>query len=462
MLVRTSIAVTALAALSGCGQTPQATPESVDSLRAFELLPGHYPGTLSLPQVLNRADEPTLRGLLAQIRTPLQPFLGANLSEEPTDRAGLVRQFTDLLVVDPIRTAGAFEQINQAFQAGAMQELEPEPTGMLPDSVDIEAIGSLPLQRWRATLQEVVPGLLRGYPDSNMPDEQAIRHMAFAEIFWRLSRNALVPDETFRVSYRGRTFTALDPLLDAMVANGYRISAGIDTRVANFTALYAKLPTGQRAPVAAPVFLSTGYQDARGNDALIPVAHTEVVVRMDAPAPTGFSGELTFFMGIGHGARFYGRSTSTEPAWVAPRTAVTFRADEAVRVAKLTGYVYQAISGASRTGKLWNGGYGLLGVCNDSVGVVEAAVRGSTQQYPLFMSKDSILPYVRTRAAQAPAGSAEAEAFALLERTIAGLPVDLQENPSRRERALKSIVYAKGAEPFAVVKEGRRILENAR
>jgi hypothetical protein len=105
---------------------------------------------------------------------------------------------------------------------------------------------------------------------------------------------------------------------------------------------------------------------------------------------------------------------------------------------------------------LYADGYGITGVCNDSVAVVQQAVTGNASQYPLLMNDSVLLGELQRRLSD---GDRTGDAtYRSLKKAIGELPSDARPNPSAARRALQSIPWESGREPFQSTVDARRIL----
>jgi ApbE superfamily uncharacterized protein (UPF0280 family) len=97
-------------------------------------------------------------------------------------------------------------------------------------------------------------------------------------------------------------------------------------------------------------------------------------------------------------------------------------------------------------------------VCNDSVAVVQQAVTGHADAYPLLM-KDSVL-HDALAERLGDANKADDPAYKAIRKAMRELPSDVRANESQKQRALASLPWAAGKEPFVSSEEARRILSH--
>jgi len=98
---------------------------------------------------------------------------------------------------------------------------------------------------------------------------------------------------------------------------------------------------------------------------------------------------VTFYTGVGGFTGFYPGGEWDRPWVIESACILDLTLDEGLRAATLCQAVALA---ANLTVNVWKfpfGGYGGLGVCADSVAIIECALRGSTRIFPLVMRGDA-------------------------------------------------------------------------
>ena len=137
-------------------------------------------------------------------------------------------------------------------------------------------------------------------------------------------------------------------------------------------------------------------------------------------------------------------------------TLAELKGDKALEAVKLAGVFTDVVQQSARKLDLYADGYGITGVCNDSVAVVQQAVTGRADAYPLLM-KDEVL-YGALKERLGDANKADDPTYREIRRAMKDLPSDVHANSSSRRRALASLPWAAGKEPFVSSEEARRIL----
>ena len=101
-------------------------------------------------------------------------------------------------------------------------------------------------------------------------------------------------------------------------------------------------------------------------------------------------------------------------------------------------------------------GYGVTGVCNDSVAVIQQAITGTTTAYPLLMRDDTLLGEFQKRLGDK--NYRDDPEYRTLKQAIDELPSDVQANATSKQRAIASLPWAAGAEPFKSTAHARATL----
>jgi hypothetical protein len=283
-----------------------------------------------------------------------------------------------------------------------------------------------------------------------------------AEILDRLAQNATAATgNVFTVEHGGRTSTTLDDFLAALVADGYTVDAVVTHRIADFCALKTKAPDGRILDVPAAALVKTGIKDKDGNEAIVPGVHSEIVFRIRSSATTTgakIDADVKWYQGVS-GTGFFPCDIMRKSPWTGMVESARLDQPQALRAAALAGVFADVVVDASDRKRLANDGYGITGVCNDSVAVVEQAVLGRNTAYPLLMRDKELLPEIDRRLSNADADTtAKLQA---LRAAIVAVPSDDRKNASAAQRALASIPWPAGQEPFASTQEARRILAGA-
>lgn len=208
--------------------------------------------------------------------------------------------------------------------------------------------------------------------------------------------------------------------------------------------------------------LKTGIRDAQGVEAVVPAGHSEMVFSFRATEATRgpkLSANTTFLQGT-EGTGFSASNGYEVPAWLGLTTSAQLTQGKAAEALVYAGAFTDVVQAASKQLGLYAEGYGVTGVCNDSIAVIEQALVGKTSAYPLLMQDDTLLPQLEQRVRNSEAQAAGR--YRRLAQAVRELPSDAQLNESSQERLLASFPWKRGEEPFASTVDARRILEGQR
>jgi hypothetical protein len=143
--------------------------------------------------------------------------------------------------------------------------------------------------------------------------------------------------------------------------------------------------------------------------------------------------------------------------WTGRTVAGTFNNADSFKAMGLCGVFADVVQDVSTQANLTMAGYGITGVCNDSVAVIQQAMTGSSTAYPLFMRDAVLTPAITARLNDK--NHSDDGSLKTLAAAMAAVPADDVANASARTRALASLPWAAGQEPFASTEEARRILQ---
>ena len=430
---------------------------------SYELVPGRYPDAVPLTTVLGALGQsPQGQAALGKVLDDLKAKTGVNVP--PEMRAAVLSNpaaLTSALELTPGQLSGGIVALNAAYQAGKLKKSDPAPQ-LLPQHFDLGKLDEVKAERPKPAMKELGPGLFQGDLPSSTSDQQIKRNRVLAEVFGRLSNNTSLPDgEKFSVTHNGKSFTKLDDFAKQLKADGYEVNVRFEERVANFSNLKTVVP-GSNPPkfldVPAPLMLKTGLKDALGKEALVPAVHSEMIISIK-PGPNAkgpkFEADLKFYQGVS-GTGFFPCNVYADPAWCGRATKATVTGDDALKAISVAGAFTDVVNTTAKAKQLYADGYGLTGVCNDSVAVVQQAVTGHADAYPLLM-KDSLLSEALTQRL-GDADKSDDPAYKAIRKAIRELPSDVRHNESQRRRALASLPWEAGREPFASSVDARRIL----
>lgn len=431
---------------------------------ALELVPGRYPDAVSLPTMLKKLGstpegQAVVKGLLekftAQTGIPVPPAMVSAVLAKP-------ERLVDVLVARPDQLAAGVDVVNLAYKSGKIADLPPM-SRKLPATFDMANLASAPHARGPMEPKQLVPGLYQGDLPSDLTDAQAKQNMVMAEVLDRLASNASAPaGEKFRVKYGNKTYSRLDSFLKALVADGHTVEARVVHRVANFADLKTRAPDGTWLDVPAALLVKTGVTkkgaDGLEEEAMVPTVHSELVFSIKRGPNTkgpGFDADVKWYQGIS-GTGFFPADLAKTPAWCGGKVADTFTGSQALDAAYLAGLFSDMINDVAAAQKLAVGGYGITGVCNDSVAAVQHALTGRSTAFPLLMRDESVEGELSARVEDKD--KRDDAGYKRLAKSVKAVPSDAVANDSSRARALESMPWTAGTEPFAKTERSRVIL----
>lgn len=431
-----------------------ASRPSIDGASLFAIDRTKVPDAVGLPDVLRQlAQHPQAAQHVQRLIGVVQQQTGVTLSDAEVqavlakpERLLDVMQFTPKQLSDGMLAMHA-QYAARGVDAGQTRK------HALPDAVDVAKLSSYDVPLSQDEPKEIVPGLLRGGHPSELSEAEQRNRIATAEVFDRLADNAADdPPSRFRVSYNGSEFTRLDTFLSALRESGHEVTVRVDHRVANFSSLMTKAPNGDLLDVPAPVMVRTGKRDADGNEAVLPSVHSEMIIEIEG---ADVNTELKWYQGVPN-TGFFPVGLHRTPTWCGGRTSDTFTGDQAAKAVELAGLLSDVIKTTADDLNLRSSGYGVTGVCNDSVAVIQHALTGRATSYPLTMNDDPLIGELKRR--MSDTDRRDDPEYRLLQASIDALPRDADPNPTAHARALASSAYEIGEAPFPSTEQALAIL----
>ncbi len=426
----------------------------------FTLAPGRYPDTVGLPEVLAQAAKAQQADAIGKIASTFQDLTG--IAPDPELMAAAIANpaaIADLLTASPAELHQGIDALNLADDQGKVPKLAPK-KHRLPNHFDLSKAGAIVIDLPKPELKELAPGLFQGDLPTKASEASVRSNLIMAEVFDRLAENAGKPkQDRFVVELAGHKLTKLSSFLDALAKDGYAISATVEHRIANFTNLKTKAQNGQVLDVPAALMVKTGVVDELGREAVVPATHSELVFHIQSgPTSKGpaLEANIKFYQGVS-GTGFFACDTAATPAWCGRSVGDEFTGKQALRAAELSGLLSEVINKVAKDLDLAVGGYGATGVCNDSVAIVQHALTGRTTAFPLLMRDELFTKELTTHLSDKD--QSDDPEYSALSKSITLAPTDRAANDSLRARALASLPWAKGQEPFKSSELARQILE---
>ena len=273
---------------------------------------------------------------------------------------------------------------------------------------------------------EAPNGIHRGYfKDEALTKAQLDQSPALAKILTSLSLN-----KGSKVSVTdpvtGKTLNAAsqDELFRALIASGHKIEMRREVMYSDILPFKA----GDR-DVKWPVWLDTGVKLPDGSSLKVPIGHSAYTWRISGPV---VNARVVFYLGTS-GVGFF-PDISARPEWTGRATRSVARSWDGGEAS-----IFKAMDVAGRylrrirceRGSVAKGlpsdGYGYLGVCNDSVAVIQSALDETS-------GGKQTLPYPTVRAAELRGGSCSKDDSGRgdgLEDIFARIPHDADVSPKQ-------------------------------
>jgi hypothetical protein len=370
------------------------------------------------------------------------------------------QKLANMLQVTTEQMADGFDAMQAQHQASSSGTPPAAPKHLLPQKFDWAQLDAVAYTRAEPGLKELAPGLYQGGLKSDLPDDQAKQRTVLAEVFNRLADNANLPaGERFSVAYKGGEYSQLDTFVKALKDDGHEVNVAIKHRAANFASLLTRTPDGVLRDVPAGVMMRTGVKDDAGNEAVLPALHSDLLISIK-PGPTtqgpGVSAELKWYQGVPD-TGFFADGLNQSPEWLGGKVVDTFTGDQALRAVKLAGLMGDLINDSARAQGLKMAGYGVTGVCNDSVSIIQHAMGSEVTAYGLFMRDTSLMDEIQTRLSDR--SRRDDPEYRALKNSIERVPNDIGDEPTSRQRALGSMPWEPGREPMNSSVKARDILD---
>ncbi len=445
---------------AGVGPIASRFAQTLGGPNLFSLRPGLLQDAVGLDVVLAQIPKtPAGQAGVKQLIAGFEQKTGVKVPDAMVAAAMANPQhLANILQLTPGQMSAGIDALNAAHQAGKVPDTKPR-THRLPQTFDFADLAKVKYDRPDTAVKELAPGLLRGdVKNDALSDDQAKMNVALAEVFDRLSANATAEDgDKFTIQYGGGNYTRVDTFLGALAKDGYEIEAKVDHRVANFAGLFTKAPTGQLLDVPAPLMVRTGVKDAAGQEAVVPAVHSELVISIKSgpESKQKLDGDIKFYQGVS-ATGFFPCDINRTPTWAGATTADVLTGQDALKAVELAGLLTDIINDASASLDLVAAGYGVTGVCNDSVAVIQQALTGHTTAYPLLMRDDTLLGEFQARLGDKD--HRDDPEYRTLKSAIDALPSDMTANASAQARAEASMPWKPGQEPFVSSAHARAAL----
>ena len=289
---------------------------------------------------------------------------------------------------------------------------------------------------------------------------QRCANALLAQVFNRLAANVITP-----APYVFEGCSDGPSLLASLAEQGWTVRARLRSSIASFgfgAALVTPDDGPRQIPLALP--LRTGLLDRDGQEVLSLLPHTALELELSRD---GERLRLQWYQGTGGLCGWDGLNDLHRPWQNDPRTGTVrylgepFEADqlpELMRLSELIAHVHNLEASESH---LRLGGYGSLGFCIDSTGLLQQALCGRCDLYPLVLPGLWRQRLLRRCRALVDAGALPASSLPALEayrRALVDLPLDLSHHGTSAAdawRRLRASLPLRS--PFALIQQLHRL-----
>eukprot|EP01089_Gocevia_fonbrunei_P014853 TRINITY_DN4180_c0_g5_i1.p1 TRINITY_DN4180_c0_g5~~TRINITY_DN4180_c0_g5_i1.p1 ORF type:complete len:469 (-),score=103.51 TRINITY_DN4180_c0_g5_i1:61-1467(-) len=430
----------------------------------YTLIPGRYHDGVSLPTILenlpkNEAGRVLIEKIVGSLANQSNYYFLANETVyELLDNSMELLNYTTM-TVDAM--SNIWSSATLAYWAGEIKQLNTSATVAVPSpftfpddifKVDVNA------SDWIPTLEYVGDNLWWGYPFSNITVDQVTINVVMSLVFNQLTDNIhLSPSDPkyFVVKYLGDSYTSIDSFLNALRSKeNFEVSTLLEWHIAQFFGIYQNVSGSDDLLCAGdPVMVKTGiWNSDQTIEVTLPAAHSQWMFTINN---SKISIELDWYQGdTSYG--WYPSNLYKITGWSGRTVAWPISGDQAVYAAKLMSFTRDVFVAAAISNDLYDGGYGVTGVCDDSCAVIELVLFGKTLMYPLMIQKQFIVPEILRRI---QLHDENEELYYSMLKAVNMLAQDwVGLNPTSVERAAASIVWAEGREPWECVVQAREIL----
>ena len=239
----------------------------------------------------------------------------------------------------------------------------------------------------------ILPDLYLGWGDAKNTHtkREVLRNRLFAVLLTKLSHNYEQKiqgekEDFFVVRMNGIDCTLPDEFLKVLCDSGHTIEVCPRSTITTFgMAACVKEVDGSWTNIPIAFFFRTGYESHRQRPAYYHALHGGIDLKIEGPL-VGQSNKcnIQFYMAI-EGMCGWHSNHNVDVPWVEPvSTTRIYDQEEALMAVRMSGILACTFNQIGTEMDLPFGGYGVLGVCNDTAAIIDFAVRGETNMYPLL------------------------------------------------------------------------------
>jgi len=226
---------------------------------------------------------------------------------------------------------------------------------------------------------------------------ECLRNRLFAILLTKLSYNYQrlkrdQDDDYFIVRMNGVDCTFPDEFIQGLCNSGHSIEVCPRSTITSFgMAVCVKEADRSWTNIPMAFFFRTGYESRCQRPAYYPALHGGIDLNIKGPLVgvdenTGLSRkcDIQFYMSLEGMCGWHSNHNIDVPWLEAVSTTTVYNQEEALTAVRMGGILACALNQIGAEMDLPFGGYGVLGVCNDSAAFIDFAVRGKTNMYPLL------------------------------------------------------------------------------
>jgi hypothetical protein len=323
--------------------------------------------------------------------------------------------------------------------------------------------------------QRLFPDLHFGWGDAECTHtkREIIRNRLFCVLLNKLSHNYYNMEqgrkEKFTVLMEGKTITSASAFVEALINSGHEIEV---VPRGNFTtfgqAACVKEEDGSFTNIPIAYFLRTGYENEQAQPAHVAIPHGGMCLVINGPL-VGKSEKcnIQFYMAI-EGMCGWNSNHNADVPWVVPVASTEpYRGEDTLRAVRTASLIAVTFNAIGTEMNLPFGGYGVLGVCNDTAALLDQSIRGKTNMYPLvstgrfLMHTAKRLGILRKNLLKHPDLKEEVEDILRMVAATMDIPSDLHASPSNVLNASKRYLSCQGEiAVFQIEEESKKIIGN--
>ena len=271
---------------------------------------------------------------------------------------------------------------------------------------------------------------------------EIIRNRLLAVLFNRLARNYYCKEqgikEEFAVKFAGIHINTPRSLLWTLMETGHEVEVCPRGTITTFgMATCIKEQDGSWTHVPLSYFVRTGYESESSRPAHAGVPHGGMDLDISGPlVGNNNKCNIQFYMAIEGMCGWHSNHNADVPWKVATASTEPYTKDMALQAIRMAGLLSVTFNAIGTEQQLPFGGYGVLGVCNDTAALLDQAVRGTTNMYPL-VSTGRYLMHIAKRLVALRIGlcddsrlEEELKDIQLMVAAIMEISSDLQASPS--------------------------------